>query len=69
MWELMWMRKGSKKGTCPPSRKEKDAVYILLKCPATRTLREQILSKIKLRLNEEIVCKKITKIYQSFTIK
>jgi hypothetical protein len=65
MWELMWMRKGSKKGRCPPSRKEKDAVCI----PATRTLREQILSTIKLRLNEEIVCKKITKIYQNFTIK
>jgi hypothetical protein len=39
IWKLRGIRKGLEIGRCPLRNGEEDAVYILLKCPETRRLR------------------------------
>jgi hypothetical protein len=57
--KLKWLRKGLEIGRCPLSNGEYDAIHILLKCPETRRLREHLLSRKWLIINEELAYKNI----------
>jgi hypothetical protein len=59
MWKLRGTRNELENGRCPLCNEEDDAVHILLKCPETRRLREHVLSRKWLTINEEIAYKKI----------
>jgi hypothetical protein len=54
IWKFRGTRKGLEEGRCPLCNEHEDAVHILLKCPETRKLREQVLSRKWLTANEEI---------------
>jgi hypothetical protein len=58
IWKLTGMRKGLEIGRCPLCIREEDAVHILIKCPGTRRLREQLSRKLQI-INEELAYKKI----------
>jgi hypothetical protein len=45
IWKLRGIRKGLEIGRCPLCNGEEEAIHILLKCPETRRLREQFLSR------------------------
>jgi hypothetical protein len=51
---LRGARKGLENGRCLLCNDEEDGVRILLKGPETRTLREHVLSRKWLTINEEI---------------
>jgi hypothetical protein len=53
--KLRGTRKGLENGRCPVSNAE-DAVKVLLKCPETRKLRENLSRKWQI-INEEVACK------------
>jgi hypothetical protein len=53
IWKLREVRKGLEIGRCPLCNGEEDAIHILLKCPETRRLREQLSRKWQ-TINEEL---------------
>jgi hypothetical protein len=54
IWKLRGMRKGLEIGRCPLCNGEEDSVHIILKCPETRRLRENLLSRKWQIINEEL---------------
>jgi hypothetical protein len=59
IWKLRGVRKGLEIGRCPLRNGEEGAIYILLKCPETRRMREHLLSRKWQIINEELAYKKI----------
>jgi hypothetical protein len=52
IWKLRAIGKSLEIGRCPLCKGEEDAVHILLKCPETRRLREQLLIRKWQTINE-----------------
>jgi hypothetical protein len=69
IWKQRGTRKGLQNRRCPLCNEEEDAVHILLKCPETRRLRENLLSRKLLTMNEETAYKKIINCTNTLEIK